>query len=74
LEHASSNELGAVGYLLNHISAETSIAAETNREVLAGMTGVPCLGEIQFARDTNARGEILSELDLRLIDLALKGC
>jgi dethiobiotin synthetase len=74
LEHASCKGLDVIGYVLNHVGAETSIAVETNREVLAGMTGVACLGEIQFAWDANARAEILSELDLRPIDLALKRC
>jgi hypothetical protein len=61
-----------LGYLLNHVDAESSPAAETNREVLTGMTGVTCLGEIQFAKDTKAADDILSELDLRPVELLLR--
>jgi hypothetical protein len=50
---------------------------ETNREVLAGMTGVPCLGELPFAGEpVSFNGETLDrleqQLDLRWIELALK--
>jgi dethiobiotin synthetase len=71
LKHGSCKGLPMLGYLLNHLDAESSLAAETNREVLAGMTGVPCLGEIQFAKDTKAAENILSELDLRPLELLL---
>jgi hypothetical protein len=37
-----------LGYVLNRVSNENSLAAETNREVLANLTGVPCLGELPF--------------------------
>lgn len=48
LEHASCKGLLTLGYVLNHVSSVTSLAAETNREVLAGLTGVSCLGELPF--------------------------
>jgi dethiobiotin synthetase len=54
LEHAACKELMTLGYVLNRISDETSLAAETNREVLSSLTGVPCLGELSYfaeARD-----------------------
>ena len=71
LEHASSTGLLVCGYLLNQVTAEASLATVTNREALAGLTGVPCLGEMPFASDFAARQDILQELDLRPIGLLL---
>ena len=71
LEHASCKGLRTIGYVLNQVTAELSLAAETNREVLSGLTGVPCLGEIPFASHADARHDILKELDLRTIELLL---
>lgn len=48
LEHASCKGLRTLGYVLNQTSSEISLAAETNREALLNLTGVPCLGEIPF--------------------------
>jgi dethiobiotin synthetase len=48
LEHASCKGLRALGYVLNRASDEPSLAAETNREALFGLTGVPCLGDLPF--------------------------
>ncbi len=55
LEHASCKGLTVLGYVLNRISAENSLAAETNREVLLNLTSVPCLGEVPFVEGENAR-------------------
>src|SRR5689334_21689024 len=55
LEHASCKGLTVLGYVLNRVSAEGSLAAETNREVLANLTGVPCLGEVPFVDAEEAR-------------------
>jgi dethiobiotin synthetase len=76
LEHAGCKGLRTLGYVLNQLSRETSLAAETNREVLAGMTGVPCLGELPFIGEpVSFNGETLDrleqELDLRWLELAL---
>jgi dethiobiotin synthetase len=76
LEHASSKGLQPLGYVLNQLSGETSLAAESNREVLAGMTGVPCLGELPFVSEpVSFNGETLDRLeqalDLRWLELAL---
>ncbi len=49
LEHASCKGLTVLGYILNCVSGESSLAAATNRAVLANLTGVPCLGELPFA-------------------------
>ena len=46
LEHASCKGLQTVGYVLNQVESELSLAAQTNREVLLSLTGVPCLGEL----------------------------
>ena len=55
LEHATCKGLSVLGYVLNRISSETSPAAETNREVLSGLTGVPCLGELPFIETNESR-------------------
>ena len=55
LEHASCKGLSALGYVLNRISSETSAAAETNRGVLSGLTGVPCLGDLPFIETAETR-------------------
>jgi dethiobiotin synthetase len=48
LEHASCKGLSVLGYVLNQIESRLSLAAETNREALASLTGVPCMGEIPY--------------------------
>lgn len=54
LEHAGCKGLRVLGYVLNHVSGEPSLAAETNREVLHGLSGVPCLGELPFVESIEA--------------------
>lgn len=73
LEHASCKGLLTVGYVLNQIESELSLAAQTNREVLAGLTGVPCLGELPFVADeSRSMGLLASELDLSAFELLLR--
>jgi dethiobiotin synthetase len=48
LEHASCRGLTVFGYVLNRLTAEPSLAADSNREVLLGLTAVPCLGELPY--------------------------
>jgi dethiobiotin synthetase len=48
LEHAACKGLMTLGYVLNRTSDQASLAAETNREVLSNLTGVPCLGELSY--------------------------
>jgi dethiobiotin synthetase len=48
LEHASCKGLSVLGYVLNQIESRPSLATETNREALASLTGVPCMGEIPY--------------------------
>ena len=79
LEHASCKGLTVLGYVLNRPSAESSLAAETNREVLANLTGLPCLGEVPFVDGENARKSfslefLENEFALDLIAPVLFGC
>ena len=76
LEHASCRGLKVLGYVLNGCSNETSVAAETNREALAGLTGVPCLAELPFIQPAGPQRTIPPELfekefDVRLLAPAL---
>ena len=77
LEHASCKGLCAIGYVLNRVAAESSLAAETNREALSGLTGIPCLAELPFVNDAKFySAETLElfekELDLRMIESVLR--
>ena len=68
LEHASCKGLSVWGYVLNRVSNENSLAADTNREVLSGLTGVQCLGELPFVETTQQIipvGVFEATLDLR---------
>jgi dethiobiotin synthetase len=55
LEHASCKGLSVLGYVLNRVSNENSLAADTNREVLSSLTGVQCLGELPFSETAETR-------------------
>jgi dethiobiotin synthetase len=55
LEHASCKGLTVLGYVLNRVTNEPSLATETNREVLSGLTGAPCLGELPFVEGAQLR-------------------
>jgi dethiobiotin synthetase len=76
LEHASCQGLTLLGYVLNQVTGEASLATDTNREVLVNLTGVPCLGELPFVNDAKD-GNLATidlfdkELDLRAIELLL---
>jgi dethiobiotin synthetase len=72
LEHASCKGLSVLGYVLNRVSCEASLAAETNRAVLSGLTAVQCLGELPFietaqAGETYPLNVFEAEFDLRKI-------
>jgi dethiobiotin synthetase len=72
LEHASCKGLTLLGYVLNKLTRESSLAAQTNREVLLGLTGVPCLGELPFCEpDADLADLFETELDLRIIEQIL---
>ena len=73
LEHASCMGLTVLGYVLNRSLNEPSVAAETNREVLLGLTGVPCLGELPFHQPGSDPANLFeTELDLTTIHLLLE--
>lgn len=68
LEHASCKGLKVWGYVLNRVSKDDSLAADTNREVLSGLTGVQCLGELPFvetAQETFPLDVFEREFDLQ---------
>ena len=71
LEHASCKGLSLLGYILNGTSHDVSLAAQTNREVLLGLTGVPCLGELPFDDSGGELTNLFEELDLSTITLLL---
>lgn len=71
LEHASCKGLSTLGYVLNRVTNETSLAAETNRQVLSSLTGVPCLGELPFVESSEAQKSLPIALFEREFELSL---
>ncbi|HZD40792.1 MAG TPA: AAA family ATPase, partial [Terriglobales bacterium] len=74
LEHAACRGLRVLGYILNRTERESSLAAETNREVLASLTAIPCFGELPYLDNVSAKalGDIMDEhLDLGLLQPVL---
>jgi dethiobiotin synthetase len=64
--------LSVLGYVLNRVSNENSLAADTNREVLSSLTGIQCLGELPFTETAETRkkfplDQFEKEFDIRLI-------
>jgi dethiobiotin synthetase len=77
LEHASCRGLQVLGYVLNRVDAHSSLAADTNREALASLTAVPCMGEISYIEDLEAQRASLDRpfreaFDLSLLDAVLQ--
>jgi dethiobiotin synthetase len=73
LEHASCKGLSVLGYVLNRISNENSVATETNREVLSNLTGIPCLGELPFVELNDTQKTFSIDLFEREFDFHLIG-
>jgi dethiobiotin synthetase len=76
LEHASCKGLRALGYFLNQVSGESSLAVETNREVLSNLTAVPCWGEISHYSGSDAdvdawRRWFEEQVDAKLLEMFL---
>jgi len=71
LEHAACRELCVLGYVLNQIEPERSLAADTNREVLASLTAVPCLGELPYLEGPDVRKVPRLEIIEKRINLQL---
>jgi dethiobiotin synthetase len=73
LEHASCKGLSVLGYVLNQVESQPSLAAETNREALVSLTGVPCMGEVPYIEDLNRQKAppldlIDEQFDLRILE------
>lgn len=75
LEHAACEGLTVFGYVLNRVTVEASLAADTNREVLFAATAVPCLGELPFHESETAKWApheaFAAEFDFRFIETLL---
>jgi dethiobiotin synthetase len=76
LEHASCKGLSVLGYVLNQIEISPSLAAETNRETVVSLTGVPCIGELPYVEDLQSQklpplDLIDQQLDLRILEVVL---
>jgi dethiobiotin synthetase len=66
LEHAACKGLRVLGYVLNRIESEPSLAAETNREALLGLTGVPCAANLPyFDHSKTSEQPVLNVFDQR---------
>lgn len=70
LEHASGRGLRVLGYVLNQVASESSLAAETNREAILSLTAVPCIGEIPYIEGLEAKRASLADLFGEKLDLA----
>ncbi len=62
LEHASCRGLNVLGYALNQVTSDSSLAAETNPAALPSLTTVPCLGEIPYIEGLEAKRSSLADL------------
>jgi dethiobiotin synthetase len=72
LEHASCRGLRVLGYVLNQLEAQLSVAAETNRETLFTMTAVPCAAELPYLEDRVVPIELFEDrLDFRIMEPVL---
>lgn len=69
LEHATCRGLQVLGYLLNRLDDQSSLAADTNREALLSLTAVPCLGEIPYIEDLGAKRALLAGMFEGKLDL-----
>jgi dethiobiotin synthetase len=67
LEHAACRDLRVLGYVLNNLESQTSLAAETNADALRFLTAVPCLGEIPYINDLKAKRTFFEEAIDRLV-------
>jgi len=62
LEHASSRGLTVLGYILNQVASEASLAAQTNPAALRFLTSVPCLAEMPYIEDLDRKWSSLAGL------------
>jgi dethiobiotin synthetase len=61
LEHASCRDLRVLGYILNNLESQRSLAAETNAEALRFLTAVSCLGEIPYIDNLKTNRTLFEE-------------
>jgi len=76
LEHASCRGLRVLGYILNRLEPQPSLAADTTREAVLLLTAVPCLGEIPYIEGLEIKRSSLADLfdgklDLRPLGMLL---
>jgi dethiobiotin synthetase len=69
LEHASCKGLRVLGYVLNQVQSEGSLAGDTNSAVLSTLTSVPCLGEISYFTSEGAGAAALATFFSEQLDL-----
>jgi len=70
LEHATCKGLSVLGYVLNQTEEQLSLAAETNREALGWLSGVPCAGEFPYCGGNRLPpvADVESILDIPLLE------
>lgn len=73
LEHASCRGLPILGYVLNRLESTPSLAADTNRDAFLSLTAVPCLGEIPYIEDLEAKRSFLAHVFEEKLDLRSLG-
>jgi dethiobiotin synthetase len=73
LEHASCHGLRVLGYVLNQIESQPSLAAETNREALISLTGVPCMGDLPYIQGWETGKMALADWFEGRLELGLLG-
>jgi dethiobiotin synthetase len=76
LEHARCKGVSVLGYVLNRLESEASLAAETNREALSTLSAVRFAGELPYLENfpsvSNSRLDWFAEqFDLRTIESVL---
>jgi dethiobiotin synthetase len=71
LEHASCRGLRVLGYVLNQLEGQTSLAAQTNAEALLSLTATPCLGQIPYLPNSGRQRSALADLFADKLDTQL---
>src|SRR5262245_34185952 len=77
LEHASCKGLSGLGYVLNHIENQPSLAAETTRVAMVSLTAVSCLAEMPplkaLSGNKAASLDLFGEqMDLQILESVVK--
>ena len=78
LEHSSCKGLRVLGYVLNQLESQSSLAADTNREALSALTGIPYLGELPYLETAQSgtvdpSNLIEERIDVSIIETWLQG-